>query len=109
MKLNLTLKNLWTTVRSRVRRQGHPPRIRVMRLMAERALEPVFQPMVDLRSGVLLGHEALIRAPAAWRSVVLMHCSKPPRPSVAKRILNWPAWKWPCSNGTPRAAKTPCL
>jgi len=63
MKLNLTLKNLWTTVRSRVRRQGHPPRIRVMRLMAERALEPVFQPMVDLRSGVLLGHEALIRAP----------------------------------------------
>lgn len=37
--------------------------LRVMDLLAERALEPMFQPMVDLRSGVLLGQEALVRAP----------------------------------------------
>jgi len=35
----------------------------VMRLVAERALEPLYQPMVDLRSGVILAHEALMRAP----------------------------------------------
>jgi len=34
-----------------------------MRLVAERALEPLYQPMVDLRSGVILAHEALMRAP----------------------------------------------
>nr|WP_315466101.1 EAL domain-containing protein [uncultured Rhodoferax sp.] len=39
------------------------PRMQVMHWLAERALEVVFQPMVDLRSGVILGHEALVRAP----------------------------------------------
>jgi len=42
---------------------GSPARLRVMNLLAERALEPVYQPMVDLRSGVILGQEALVRAP----------------------------------------------
>jgi EAL domain-containing protein (putative c-di-GMP-specific phosphodiesterase class I) len=37
--------------------------LRVMNLLAERALEPVYQPMVDLRSGVILGQEALVRTP----------------------------------------------
>ncbi len=37
--------------------------LRVMNLLAERALEPVYQPMIDLRSGVILGQEALVRAP----------------------------------------------
>lgn len=38
-------------------------RLRVMGLVADRALEPLYQPMVDLRSGVILGHEALVRSP----------------------------------------------
>jgi len=63
MKLNMPFKHHLSTVRSWLRREGHGPQIRIMRLLAERSLEPVFQPLVDLRSGVLLGHEALIRAP----------------------------------------------
>lgn len=33
----------------------------VMNLLAQQALEPMFQPLVDVRSGVILGHEALVR------------------------------------------------
>lgn len=34
-----------------------------MPLLAQRALRVVFQPLVDVRSGVIVGHEALARAP----------------------------------------------
>jgi EAL domain-containing protein (putative c-di-GMP-specific phosphodiesterase class I)/GGDEF domain-containing protein len=36
-------------------------------LIAQRRLQPVFQPIVDTRQGCLLGHEALIRGPAGHR------------------------------------------
>ncbi len=42
--------------------KAQPP-FRVMSLLTERVLESVYQPMVDLRSGVILGQEALVRAP----------------------------------------------
>lgn len=38
------------------------PRSRVMGLLAEGTLGPVYQPMADLHGGVILGHEALIRS-----------------------------------------------
>lgn len=42
--------------------RAQPP-LRVMSLLAERALEPLYQPMVDLRSGVVLAQEAMLRPP----------------------------------------------
>ncbi|WP_170211614.1 EAL domain-containing protein [Rhodoferax bucti] len=63
MKKTTKLKHYLSALRTWARREGQAPRVRIMRLLAERSLEPVFQPLVDLRSGVLLGHEALIRAP----------------------------------------------
>lgn len=56
MSLHHTLRAWWH------RRRTAPP-ARVMSLLAGRSLRAVFQPLVDVRSGVIVGHEALARAP----------------------------------------------
>ncbi len=58
MSLHHTLRAWWH------RRRATPP-ARVMPMLAGRSLRAVFQPLVDVRSGVIVGHEALARAPLA--------------------------------------------
>lgn len=55
---NHTLRAWWL-------RRSAPSAPRVMPLLTDRALRAVFQPLVDVRSGVIVGHEALARAPLA--------------------------------------------
>ncbi|MDZ7922118.1 EAL domain-containing protein [Rhodoferax sp.] len=56
MSLHHTLRTWW-------RRRRAEPAPRVMPLLKNRSLRAVFQPMVDLQSGAIVGHEALARAP----------------------------------------------
>ena len=58
MSLHHTLRAWW-------RRHRADPAPRVMPLLAGHALRAVFQPLVDVRSGHIVGHEALARAPLA--------------------------------------------
>lgn len=56
MTLHHTLYEWW-----RLRRAAPP--VGVMPLLASRSLRAVFQPLVDLQCGTIVGHEALARAP----------------------------------------------
>jgi EAL domain-containing protein (putative c-di-GMP-specific phosphodiesterase class I) len=50
----------WWRARQKTTTGGMPP---VSDLLENRSLTSVFQPMVDLRTGAVVGHEALLRAP----------------------------------------------
>ena len=56
MSMHHTLRAWW-------HRRRAPPPVSVMPLLARRSMRAVFQPLVDLQSGAIVGHEALARAP----------------------------------------------
>ena len=79
----------------------------VEEVITGKLLRPVFQPIVDLRTGHVLGFEGLIRPDPEAHCQTPPGSSPPPLPRVAPSSLTWPASR-PSSTGLALSAPIGC-